>query len=105
MAEVLTFRRPRIHDATQDPNASSGKQVNAQHLLVRVDLDEDGRRREVIKCREADYSGIISEYTTGTATTILDSSVGTELGGVSDREYLTATQESFLGTTKSWPAP
>jgi len=102
-AIIKDVRRPRIADMAAGGDAPSGKKVNAQYLVVTLDLDNDGRRMLDVVFTEDDHTGLIAEYTTGTATTILDAAVVSHLSGLGDYEYLSATQKSWLGTSKSWP--
>lgn len=104
MATVIGIRRKLETDSTAAPD-SMGPAVEADGLVVTVDLDNDGLRPADLHLLESEYSGLIAEFETGSATTILDASIATALAAHTQEDSLSATQRSYLGTAQTWPAP
>lgn len=104
MATVVGVRRKLETDSSASPSAMGGV-VNAAGLIVRVDLDGDGQRVTELELLEADYSGLIAEFETGSATTVLDASIATAVAAHTQDDPLSTTQRSYIGTAQTWPAP
>ena len=102
MATVVDIHRPHVPASVGDGIGAEGL---ADELVVTIDLDADGRRLHKARLKESDYAGLIAEFETGTATTVLQSSIDSYLAGLSDDEVLTSTQAAYLGTVRSWPSP
>ena len=65
----------------------------AQYLRVVADPEGNDRREVVLQVDEATYAGVIAEYVTGAATTILDASIDTEYAAAdTDERELSSTQ-------------
>lgn len=101
-AKVLSVERPKNWESIDGVRTQL---TPAAHLVAVLDIDNDGRRIETFVLQEADYTGLISEWETGTATTVLDGAIDTVLAARSEDEPLSSAQKSYLGTTKSYPAP
>lgn len=104
MATVVGIRRKLETDSTAAPG-SMGASVDAAGLVVSVDLDNDGQRIAQLELLEADYTGLIAEFETGSATTVLDASIATAVAAHTQEDHLSATQRSYIGTAQTWPAP
>lgn len=73
----------------------SGAINSRDELVVEIFRTEDGASATAI-VTEADNTGLITEFTAGTATTILDTAVDTWLSSVGlEDDPLSSTQESW----------
>jgi len=106
MAEILdTRQRYRSPTTGTESEQGCGPAAAENAIEVLVDVHEDGRVLEWLTLLESDYTGIVAEFTTGSATTLLNSSTDTELAAFSQTDHLSSTQRSNLGRTETWPAP
>lgn len=98
---VLDAHRP-VKTAAGDAEGS-GNTVAGDGVLVKLDLDSDGRRLRVIFLAFADYAGLQTEWEAGSATTVLDSSIDTALASLPNDDELTPTQAGYMGTQIAFP--
>jgi hypothetical protein len=109
-ARVLKVTRRRVHEAYSDgASGSNGKTITDAALIATVDLDDDGRRVVQLVLKGTDHAGLISEWGTGTATTILESALDTEIAAVNEgdeivADFLSATQKAnVIRKSVAWP--
>lgn len=103
-AKVIGVRPKMETDSSASPS-SMGAAVEAEGLIVTIDLDGNGYRTAQIELLEDDYSGLMAEFATGSATTVLNASIATALAAHTQDDPLSTTQRSYLGTAQTWPAP
>jgi hypothetical protein len=84
--------------ASAAPNA-----VSMVGVLVRLDLDNNGRRVVDRPLLETVYAGLVAEFNTGSATTVLDASIATDLATIANTDTISSTQRAYIGGTKAWP--
>ncbi len=73
-----------------------------------MDLDDDGRRIVSVLLTEVTHAGIVAEYVAGTATTLMEAALDTEIQAIVEgtdiTEFLSATQKTNLVLrTTTWP--
>lgn len=96
MALVLDITRPKLSataGATNPPTL-----VDADYLLVTVDVYSDDRVLDHLIMKFADYAGLQTEWEAGAATTITEAAIVTAWGarGGSD-DRITSTQRGIIG--------
>ena len=77
---MANFIRSIIRQHTQQDAGDPGDVVLADEILVVV-VDDRGIATNVI-IREEDHPGVIAEFETGTATTLLEAALDAEFSGV-----------------------
>lgn len=75
----------------------------ANRIVVTMDLDGDGTRLVNVTLDEADHAGLIAEWETGTATTVLSAAIDAELALISDPDELSTAQRAFIGNVHAFP--
>lgn len=105
MATVLSVHRPLVGNVTGGSATADAVQL-ANYIRAEVDLDNDGRRRAVLTIQEADHAGVIAEYEAGSATTLLEAALDTEVAALSDVDELSSTQKTnLIGKAVTFPSP
>jgi len=104
-ARVKSIIRPVGESAAPGPGEPGAGPVAGDHLRVRFDLDDGDRWEHAAILKFDDYAGLELEWNTGVATSTLDSSIDTYIAALSVDDELTSAQESYMGTTKTYPAP
>jgi len=61
-----------------------------------VDMHNDGSEIRVFEFLEVDHAGIVAEWTTGSATTIIEAAITAALAAESHTEPMSATQRTNL---------
>ena len=100
MAEDVTLinvSRPKVNAFVS--GTSSGT-TDADFLELRLDRFSNGRTIVVHPLKFADYAGLETEWGVGTATTVLDAAVASEMSEINwPDEDLTGNQRAYVGTT------
>ena len=94
---IISYYRPKLSGtATGAPLGM----VDADHLILILDRFSNGRVMKRHELKFADYAGLETEWDTGTATTVLNTSIDSEMSEIDwPAEPLTGNQRSFVGTT------
>lgn len=95
--KVLSVVRPVIQG--DGISGGQGTLEQADYLLVSVDRFSNGAVVQPIFLLFSEYAGLEAEWGAGSATTVLDAAIETEIG-VRDVDYgsLTEAQRAYLGT-------
>jgi hypothetical protein len=108
MAEVLNVRRKMVPPHSTGPEwyQGMGTPENTNTIEFLVDLHEDGSVQVWLEAHESDHTGIIAEWNTGSATTLIEAAMVSEIQSYSQTDHLSATQRTKLpGKKVTWPAP
>lgn len=108
MANVLDARRKSRPPHSTGPEylQGIGPEEDLDVIEFLVDLYGDGTILLWMEAAEADYTGLIAEWVAGSATTILESAMQTEIQAFSFTDRLSATQRANVpGKAVTWPAP
>lgn len=113
MAKTLSVRRGRKYesDATDEFTHGGYRMINADFLIARVDLESDGNRIIDVKLDEANHTGLIAEWTAGTATTILEAALDLEIQNIDEgtdipSHPMSGTQQTnIINRATTWPSP
>lgn len=104
------MKRRRVHEDYSDgQDGSNGRTVYDDALIATVDLDDDGRRIVQVLLKESDYTGLIAEWNTGSATTILEGALDVEIPAINEgdeipADFMTATQKTnVIRKSVAWP--
>ena len=108
-ARVIRMYRGRKRATDSDGHHGSNYRWQVDDFLVAVvDMDDNGRRIYSILLKESDYTGLIAEWTTGSATTIAENAVETEIAalveGTDVHDMMTSTQKAnLIRKSVAWP--
>lgn len=97
--KLLSVVRPKQFGA--GAGGGPGDLEDCDFLEVTLDRFSNGVQSVQVTLAFADYAGLETEWTTGTATTVLDAAIDTALAAVSedfDDPVLTSAQRALMGT-------
>ncbi len=94
--KLIDVWRPHVQTKL---SAGPGAMADADWLVARIDLEDDGRRVRNQELLFSDYAGLEAEWEAGSATTVLNTSVQAAVDALDDDDEISAAQKSLLATS------
>ena len=94
---LLNVNRPQVDTFS---SGELGGNEDADYLTIKLDRYSNGRTIVHHHLKFADYAGLETEWETGTATTVLDAAVASEMSEIDwPDETITGNQRAYVGAT------